>query len=167
MATIDEIEARLAKVEDDVAIRRLVASYGPSVDSGFTGLAADGWLPDGVYDWDAVGAPYPSSNAIDDMLKGDGHQGLIAAGVAHFHGPPLIDLDGDVATALTYSVILRRDVEAGTYYLWRISAARWDLERSPVGWRIRRRTHRLIDESGVGRQLFGETLAEIFPEGKL
>ena len=62
------------------------------------------------------------------MLQSDGHQGLIGRGVAHFAGPLLIELDGDRATALNYSLIMRR--EEDRHFLWRVSAVRWDLERS-------------------------------------
>jgi hypothetical protein len=96
------------------------------------------------------------------MLEGDAHQGLISNGVAHFSGPALIDIDGDRATALTYSLVMRRDTDAGRFYLWRVGAARWDLERDGPSWRARRRTVRLLDESGVGRELFGDTLREMF-----
>jgi hypothetical protein len=94
------------------------------------------------------------------MLQSDGHQSLIAAGIGHFAGPLLIDLDGDSATALNYSLIMRR--KGDHFYLWRVSAVRWDLARSASGWRVRRRTNRLLDETGAGRELFGDTLTEVF-----
>ena len=157
---IGDLEERLRRVEDELAIRRLVNSYGPAADAGLTSFAASVWLADGVYDWDAGGEPHDGSAAIDAMLQGENHQRLIARGVAHFAGPVLVDLDGDRATALNYSLIMRR--EDDRFYLWRVSAVRWDLERTGSSWRVRRRTNRLMDESGVGRRLFGDSLQELF-----
>ena len=120
------------------------------------------WLDDGVYDWDADGEPYQGGAAVDAMLQGDGHQGLIARGWPTSPGPLLIDLDGDRATALNYSLIMRREDER--YFLWRVSAVRWDVERAEPGGAVRRRPNRLLDETGAGRKLFGDTLQELFEE---
>ena len=116
-----------------------------------------------MYDWDADGEPHEGSAAVDEMLQGAGHQGLISHGVAHFAGPLLVDVDGDRATALNYSLIMRRDEDR--FFLWRVSAVRWDVERNGSSWRVRRRTNRLLDETGVGRALFGDSLQELFGEG--
>jgi len=153
---IDELRARLERVEDELAIQKVILSYGPAADAGLASLAASVWVEDGVYDWDGNGEPHQGSAAVELMLQGDNHQRLIAAGAAHFAGPPLIEVDGDRATALNYSLVMRR--EERRYYLWRVSAVRWDLERAGSSWRVRRRTNRLLDDSGGGRQLFGETL---------
>lgn len=163
-ATLQALEARLRRLEDEAAITRLLLTYGPAADAGLTALAGQRWLDDGLYDWDADGAPYVGAAAVDAMLRGDGHQGLIAAGVAHFAGPPLIELDGDRATVLNYSLIMRR--EGDRHYLWRVSAVRWDVERHGDGWRVQRRTNRLLDASGGGRRLFGDTLKELFEEAR-
>ena len=162
MDALEELQLRVRRLEDESAITKLVMSYGPSADAGLTSLAGQLWLEDGVYDWDADGKPHQGSAAVDTMLQGNGHQGLIARGAAHFAGPLLIDLDGDRATALNYSLIMRR--EADRFYLWRVSAVRWDLERVDSQWRIRRRANRLLDETGAGRRLFGDTLRELFEE---
>jgi SnoaL-like domain len=161
---IHALEARLRAVEDELAIRRLILSYGPAADAAMADRAAAVWLEDGVYDWDPKGEPHVGRDAMAAMLRSDQHLRLVGNGVAHMAGPPLIDVDGDRATALTYSLILRRDVEAGRYFLWRLSAARWDLEREDGSWGVRRRTHRLLDESGAGRDLFGDAMRAMFDE---
>jgi len=153
---IDELRARLERVEDELAIRRVILSYGPAADAGLASKAASVWFDDGVYDWDGKGEPHEGSAAVERMLDGDGHQRLIAAGAAHFAGPPLIDVHGDHATAVNYSFVVRS--EDSRYYLWRVSAVRWDLERAGSSWRVRRRTNRLLDELQGGRQLFAEVL---------
>jgi hypothetical protein len=160
--TLDELSIRLRRVEDELAIRQVVLSYGPAADAGLATRAASLWFEDGQYDWDADGSPFEGRAGVDDMLRGDNHLGIIGGGAAHFAGPPLIEIDNDRATALTYSLVMRRDTESKRFYLWRVSAVRCDLERDGAAWRIRRRTNRLLDESGVGRQLFADTLRKLF-----
>jgi hypothetical protein len=157
-----ELQARVRRLEDESSITRLIMSYGPAADAGLTSFAGQLWTDDGEYDWDAKGTPHHGSDGVDAMLQGDGHQNLIAAGVAHFAGPLLIEIAEDTAAALNYSLIMRR--EDKRFYLWRVSAVRWDLVRSDSGWRVQRRTNRLLDETGVGRELFGDSLTELFAE---
>ena len=159
---LTDLTRRLRRLEDESAITRLIMSYGPAADAGLTSFAGQLWSSDGEYDWDADGTPLQGSAGVDAMLQSDGHQGLIAAGIGHFAGPLLIELDGDTATAINYSLIMRRQDDR--FYLWRVSAVRWDLARLDSGWRVRRRRNRLLDETGAGRELFGAALGELFAE---
>jgi hypothetical protein len=159
---IEELQAVVRRLEDESAITRLILSYGPAADGRLASLAGSLWLEDGVYDWDADGSPHEGSAGVEAMLQADQHRGLVEEGVAHFAGPPLIDLEGDSATVLTYSLIMRR--EGDRHYLWRVSAVRWDVERAEGRWRIRRRTNRLLDASGVGHRLFRQAMQELFEE---
>jgi len=164
MAEHDEkqLHQRLRRLEDESEIRRVLMSYGPAADAGLASFAASRWVEDGVYDWDAHGEPHQGRSAVNDMLRGDGHQGLIAHGVAHFAGPVLVEVDGDRATALNYSLIMRRGEDR--FFLWRVSAVRWDVERAGSSWRVRRRTNRVLDSTGGGRQLFADVLHDLFGE---
>jgi len=162
LTNVAELESRLRRVEDELAIRQLILTYGPAADAGLAEVASSLWAEDGLYDWDAAGDPHVGRAEVGAMLRTDGHTGLISRGAAHFAGPPLITLAGDVATALTYSLIMLRDPDSGRYFLWRVSAARWDLSRVGATWRVHRRTNRLLDDTGAGRVLFGETLQEMF-----
>ncbi|WP_068180214.1 nuclear transport factor 2 family protein [Mycobacterium sp. UM_CSW] len=159
---LTELNKRLRRLEDESAITRLVMSYGPAADAGLTRFAGQLWSSDGEYDWDANGTAFQGSAGVDRMLQGDAHQSLIAAGVAHFTGPLLIELGDDTATALSYSMVMRR--EGDRFYLWRVSAVRWDLTRGDSGWRVQRRTNRLLDETGAGREFFADSLTELFAE---
>ena len=158
-----DLDARIRRLEDESAIQRPVMSYGPAADAGRSSFAAALWLHDGEYDRDANGEPRRGSEAIDSMLQTDAHRQLMAEGVAHFGGPLLIDVDDDRATAVNYSLIMRRDEQR--FYLWPVSAVRWDLDRCGSTWRVRRRTNRLLDETGAGRELFGTALHQLFPGG--
>jgi hypothetical protein len=142
------LEARLQAAEDELAIFRLVASYGPAVDSAtrpeVSRTAAALWTEDGVYDvggmWAAEGR-----DAIAALFDGPRHQELVERGCAHVMGLPHIRVEGDRATAVTYSRIYRRAGEG--YAVVRLSANRWDLQRTPAGWRIVNRVNRPIDGS--------------------
>ena len=48
------LEARLQMFEDERVIQRIVASYGPLVDTGAADDVAALWSADGVYDVDGV-----------------------------------------------------------------------------------------------------------------
>jgi hypothetical protein len=154
---LDELATRLRRVEDELAIQHVILTYGPAADAGETARAGALWADDGTYDWDPSTPPLEGPEAVAAMLAGTQHQGLIANGVAHFAGPPLVELDGDRATALSYSFVLRRDDDQRVY-VWRLGAARWEFTRVDGSWRIHRRTHRQLDETGAGRELFGDTL---------
>ena len=119
-----DLHVRLRRLEDESAIQRLLMSYGPAADSGQSTFAAGLWLEDGEYDWDANGEPHRGSAAVDSMLQTSGHRQLMAEGVAHFGGPLLVEVDDDRATAVNYSLIMRRDGQR--FYLWRV-------ERGAVG----------------------------------
>lgn len=159
---LEELQARVRRLEDESAIQRLIMLYGPAADAGLARSAASAWAADGIYDWDAGVDPIQGAAGVEQMLRGDMHRGLINHGAAHFAGPLLVTVDGDEATALNYSLVMRRDDVR--FYLWRVSAVRWDLERSGSSWRVRRRTNRLLDASGAGRQLFEDTMGEVFVE---
>jgi PAS domain-containing protein len=158
--------ARLRLIEDELEIRRVILAYGPAADAGMAELASSLWCEDGTYDWDAAGSPHEGSAAVEAMLGSEAHLALIGRGAAHFAGPPLIELDGDRANALTYSLIMRREPDDGRYFLWRVSAVRWDLERAGGRWKVRCRTNRLLDDTGGGMALFGDALQAMFPGGE-
>jgi hypothetical protein len=154
---LDDLAARIERVEAELAIRRVVLSYGPAADAGLAERAGTLWTDDGEYDWDTERPALSGPAAVEAMLLGRSHQALIGEGVAHFAGPPLIEVDGDRATALSYSFVLRRDDDQRVY-VWRLGAARWEFVRIEGDWRIHRRTHRQLDETGAGRELFGDAL---------
>ena len=53
MATeMEALTARMQRVEDELAIRRVILSYGPAADAGETARAGALWADDGEYDWD-------------------------------------------------------------------------------------------------------------------
>lgn len=142
------LEARLRQVEDQLEIARLVASYGPAVDSLDAEATTALWSDDGVYD---IGSDvWSGREEIAGMVRGQGHGSLVVNGVAHVHSFPRVTVTGDSAVALGYSRIYRWQGDG--FAVWRVSANRWDLERTVAGWRCTRRTTRLMD--GTGHAVF-------------
>ena len=138
---IGALEARRRAVEDELALYRLMTSYGPAADSGDGVKASEIWTEDGVYDSDGAGE-LEGRGAIVEMLSQDGHQAMVP-GCAHMNTPAVIDLDGDRATAVGYSQVWRTD--DGTHRVFRLAANRWEFVRTELGWRVVRRTNRRLD----------------------
>ena len=138
---IEALEARLRAVEDELALYRLMTSYGPAADSGDGVKASELWSEDGVYDADGPGV-MDGRGAIVAMLSDEGHQSMVP-GCAHLNHPVVIQLDGDRATAVGYSQVWRTD--DGTHRVFRLAANRWEFARTDAGWRVVRRTNRRLD----------------------
>ncbi len=146
-STVKELEARVAELEEKVRVltdalelQTLMARYGPAVDSGSADAAADLWAEDGVYDSDGA-APMHGADAVREMVNGPKHQSLLP-NCAHTIGPAVLDVAGDRAAATGYSRVYLRDGDA--FNLWRLAANRWDFARTASGWKVARRTNRLL-----------------------
>src|ERR1700728_766933 len=147
------LEQRLRLVEDELAIGRLMASYGPLVDAGDAEAVSGLWADDGEYD--VEGWHMRSRADIAQMVRSPAHQGLISRGAAHFLGPVCVDIDGDNAIAVCESIVVRRNDDGGGYRVWRAGANHVTLRRTAAGWRIAQRTNRGLARSTQGRRLPG------------
>ena len=148
------LEEKVAGLQDQIAIYQLIAHYGPLADGADnedrrqkTGAL---FSENGVYDlgndWKAHGP-----QEVADMLAGDMHRDLIAHGSAHVMGLPYVLVDGDRATAFSYSRVYRhRD---GVFTVWRVAANRWELVRGERGWEVTRRINRLLDGNEESKAL--------------
>jgi len=135
-----ELERRLASVEDELAIHRLIVRYGLAVDVGDADQAAEVFTPDCVYDVD-VGR-MAGRDAVRDMVQAERHQSMIGH-CAHQIGPAVVELQGpDRAVATGYSRVYLH-TRAGTH-IYRVSFNRWELVKQNDDWRIARRTTRLL-----------------------
>ncbi len=156
------LESRISGLEDQVAIYQLMSAYGPLVDSGDADATAALWVEDGIYDWGGGPPPAPdapvkegpagaaySRSAIADMVRGAYHQEIIHGGSGHVIGLPHIVIDGNRATAVSYSRLYRNDGE--NFRVWRVGANLWEFVRTPGGWRVTTRTNRVLDGSEEAR----------------
>lgn len=135
------LENRIRSLEDQVEIHRLINSWGPAVDTGNAEAAAALFAEDGILESDLSYLIGPA--AVAAMVRGDGHQSLIRDGSAHIPAFPILNVQGDQATATGYTRVYRH-TEQG-YEIWRLSANHWEFRRLPEGWRVTRRTNHVID----------------------
>ncbi|MEB3981780.1 nuclear transport factor 2 family protein [Mycobacterium sp. 663a-19] len=158
MTDIDDLVARLRRLEDDRDIRQLIASYGPAVDAGDPDAAARLWSRDGVYDVD--GWRMQGRADIRAMVNSTAHQDLVAKGCCHFLGPCVVTVTGDEAVAVCESLVLVRDGpgDAG-YRVWRATAHHFALRRIDGRWQITTRTSRILDGNPDARALLTKGLA--------
>jgi hypothetical protein len=147
----------------------LIASHPPSADTGADYYAEAVYTDDGVFDR-GPGLTGASGNmALGALLKSDGHQAAIAGGLAHFTGLPYIELEGDTAAVTSYLQILTPNKSGAAvevpnhgasrgYHIHRVVTNRWELVRTAAGWKIKRRTIRLVDGSEPSREILREAL---------
>lgn len=140
-ARLAVLEKRVRRLEDERAVARVVAAYGPLVDGGDAARVAALWASDGVYDVDEL---FMAGRAqIEDMVTSPAHQGWIAGGCAHVVGPPHVTVTGDDAVAVCHSLMVVH--QGGAFVLRRATANRWRLHRTADGWQVTERTNRVLD----------------------
>ena len=150
-----ELERRLAAMEDERAIERLIASYGPLVDCGNADAAANLWATDGSYD--VEGWSMRNRADVAAMVRSDAHQGLIGRGCCHFLGPSVVTVSGDDAVAVCESVLVLHGGEK--FSVARAGANHFRLQRIDGRWQIVARTTRALDGQPEARDLLAEGVA--------
>lgn len=148
---LELLERRLRQLEDEAAVARLVAAYGPLVDSGDAEAVAALWETDGVYDVDEL--LMTGRAEVEAMVRSRQHQGWIEGGCAHFLGPAHVTVTGDDASAVCHSLMVVQ--EDGRHVVRRATANHWRLRRTSDGWRVTVRTSRVLDGRPASPALLG------------
>jgi hypothetical protein len=163
------LDARLRAIEDRLAILNLIASHPPSADTGADYFARAVYVEDGAMDLGG-GKGAAGNDAIGAIMTTPEHKAAIAGGLAHFAGLPRIEIDGDTAVVTSYLQILTPDNGAEPvavpghgaskgFRIHRVGANRWELVRTPDGWKIKRRMLRPLDGSEPAREILRQALA--------
>ena len=158
------LEHRLRGIEDRLEIYNLIASHPPSADTGASAYAEAVYAEDGVFDRGPDLTSTTGNKAMGALLASEAHQAAIAGGLAHFTGLPHVTINGDEAIVISYLQILtpRKTGEAVEvpnhgasrgYHIHRVVTNRWELTRTPNGWKIKRRILRLVDGSEPSREI--------------
>jgi hypothetical protein len=164
------LEQRIRAIEDRFEIYNLIAGHPPSADTGADYYTEAVYAEDGVFDRGVNLTGAVGNEAIAAIVKTPEHQAAIAGGLAHFAGLPYVMLNGDDAVVISYLQIMTpnksgESIEVpnhGTsrgYHIHRVVISRWELKRTALGWKIRRRTIRLVDGSEPSRELLRGALA--------
>jgi hypothetical protein len=158
------LEQRIRAIEDRLEIYNLIAGHPPSADTGAAAYAEAIYAEDGVFDRGPGLTSANGNKVIGAMLQSPAHQAAIAGGLAHFTGLPHVTIDGDTAVVISYLQILTPNksgepVEVPNhgasrgYHIHRVVTNRWDLVRTASGWKIGRRTLRLVDGTEPSRDI--------------
>jgi hypothetical protein len=167
-ADAKSIEDRLRAVEDRLEILNLIASHPPSADTAAQAYIQSIFTEDAVLDLGG-GKQATGNKPISEIVTRPEHGQAVAGGLAHFAGLPHIALNGDRATVTSYLQILAPHPTAddiavpghGTsrgFRVHRVGANRWELVRTPQGWKIKRRTYRTLDGNEPARELLRQAL---------
>ena len=149
---VEELTRRVAALEDELAIQRLVVRYGFAVDTGDAERTTELFTEDTVFDVDGR-LIMRGREGVRDMVLGERHQALLP-NCAHTIGPVVVELDGACATATGYTRIYLRSEEG--IRLLRLGFNRWELEKRAGVWCIARR---------VSRQVGTEEAQQVFRDG--
>ena len=158
------LERRLRAVEDRLEIYNLIAGHPPSADTGAAQYAEAVFTADAVFDRGPDLSGATGGKAIGANLQSAGHQAAIAGGLAHFTSLPHVTINGDTAVVVSYLQILTPKKSGETvevpnhggsrgYHIHRVVTNRWDFVRTASGWKIKRRTLRLVDGSEPAREI--------------
>jgi hypothetical protein len=156
-------EERLRRVEDTLAIYRLIASHPPAADTGTGDYYRNAFAPDGVVDLGG-GKGASGNEAIAAVVRTPEHQAAIAGGLCHFAGLPYVEVSGDTAVAVSYLQIIAPDWDSAPkelpghgvstgFRIHRAGANVWELTRTNGGWKVTRRKLRPLDGSGEARDI--------------
>lgn len=149
------LEQRVQQLEDEAAVRAVVASYGPLADAGEAAAVAALWEQDGVYDVDEL--HMTGRQQVAAMVASTAHRDWIARGCAHVVGVPHVRVSGDEAVAVGHSVMLVHGEDG--FRVRRATANVWELHRDRGRWRVRRRTSRALDGRPDAPQLLADGMA--------
>jgi len=167
------LEERIRAIEDRLETYNVIASHPPSADTGGNEHIAASWVEDGVFD---RGEPATRGRAaIAEQVLSPAHQAAIAGGLAHFTGLPHVAIFGDKAVVTSYLQIVVPQTQGDPvdvpnhgsskgFRIHRMTANRWELLRTPQGWKIKRRLLRQLDGSEQARGILGQAIAKHKPD---
>ena len=149
---VEQLEARLAYLEDQEAIRECLARYGYAADLGRSEEWLDLWTADGIYVLDD--GPHQGRAALTDIIAKPGgvHKG-IENRCLHTVGNLFIRIDDDSAWAEGYSVVFFRERETDKFIPWSCGYNHWDFRRVDGQWKLVCRNRR-----AVGDKVWGGTI---------
>ncbi len=153
---VSALAKRLERVEDELAIHRLIVRYGLAVDAGEAEAAMELFTKDTLYEVRAVGTGTGGDAtqslvmrgraAVGEMVRSEDHQKLLP-NAAHTIGPAVVHVDGDTATATGYTRIYHR--EDDDFRMFRMAVNHWELVKQDGRWWVHRRYSQVLGGTDV------------------
>ena len=159
------LEQRLRAIEDRLEIYNLIASHPPSADTGTAAYAEAVYTEDGVFDrGPELVRRHRQQGDRRRCSKATATRPRSPAASRISPGCRMSRSTATTAVVISYLQILTpkksgEPVEVPNhgasrgYHIHRVVTNRWDLERTPSGWKIKRRTIRLVDGSEPSREI--------------
>jgi hypothetical protein len=142
------LEQRIRAIEDRLEIYNLIASHPPSADTGAAAYAEAVYTEDGVFDRGPDLSGATGNKAIAASLLSEGHQAAITSYLQILTPRK----SGDQVEVPNHGA-------SRGYHIHRVVTNRWDLVRTASGWKIKRRTLRLVDGSQPSRDILRSAIA--------
>jgi len=147
------LEARLGKLEDQLAIYQVINGYGYAVDGLNAAAVGECFVDDGIYAVGDIGE-MKGRERIEAITRDPGHLAYVGAGCAHMSTVPHVVIDGDKAVATCHTMVVMHGEDG--FYIGRLSASRLQLNRqSEGGWKIVHRQNYMLNGDPAGSTLLG------------
>lgn len=147
------IEARLQRLEDQIAIYQVVNGYGYAVDGLNAAAVGACYTDDGVYAVGDIGE-MKGRETIEAITRHPGHLALVAKGCAHMSTVPNVLVEGDRAIATCHTMVAMHGEDG--FVIGRLSASRLELARqSDGGWKIVHRQNNMLNGDPAAPALLG------------
>jgi ketosteroid isomerase-like protein len=138
MATTHEVNLRLARVVDEMEIRRAITDYAALVDAREWTRLASIFADDVVVEYHNGRTTVTGGTAVAEYVKTNTAH---LAWQHHMVSPYGIDIDGDTATALAYLVSHQQVAGDEAEFLTMAAYYTLELARGDHGWLIARMVH--------------------------
>jgi hypothetical protein len=136
-AELAEVLRRLTYLEDDRDVRRMMTRMATLADQRAWDELVDVFTPTVRADWSELSGQPAAEIAAGELVAGwrAGLSGLSAT--QHLLGNQDVEIDGDRATAIAYVHAAHRLATTFADSVWIVAGSyRYDLQRTPDGWRI-------------------------------
>ena len=151
--TAARLEARLGKLEDQLAIYQVINGYGYAVDGLNATAVGECYVDDGIYAVGDIGE-MKGRERIEAITRDPGPLAYVAAGCAHMSSVPHVLIEGDKAVATCHTMVAMHG-ENG-FFIGRLSASRIQLDRQGDGsWKIVHRQNYMLNGDPAGSALLG------------
>jgi hypothetical protein len=161
--TDGEVDPRLGKVEDHLAILQLIARHGLATDSANWLALKQVWAENATYRI-PDGRTLEGHEGLRTLLVSDVNQDLGRRGCARVTSIPYVVIDGDKAVATHHDVIMRH--LDGRFQVEQIAATRWEFERTNGRWAAKRRHDEVLRDNPAARALL-QAGSDLLPDSPL